>query len=217
MFSTALVGARFSTNVSRRYLTANPPWVIKLKRTSGPMPMVPVSGPHQHWSQGIGRWAYQPVQFANWRNRVGPAGKSPASEETMKVHEIPGTLLVEWNEEVKAMVDTWSTYTITVPQFREAILSKGLKHARAHRGRAWVMDATNARGAFPRDIQELIETEVFKAFAANGIKYFITIKSASALTNMAIRSFTAHLGPCGIQMVEVPDQTKAIDWLKEHP
>ena len=32
----ALVGARFSTIVSRRYLTAKPPWGIRLKRTSGP-------------------------------------------------------------------------------------------------------------------------------------------------------------------------------------
>jgi hypothetical protein len=79
------------------------------------------------------------------------------------------------------------------------------------------MDATKARGAFPQDVQKLIETEVFKAFAAIGIKYFITIKSASTVTNMSIKSFTAHLGPCGIQMVEVPDQDKAIAWLKEHP
>lgn len=136
----------------------------------------------------------------------------------MTVHEIPGTLLVEYNDEVKSMVDTWSNYLIKVPQFREAILNKGLAYARTHGARAWVMDATHAKGAFPDEVQKLIETEVFKAFAAAGIKYFITIKStSSSLTNMAIKSFTAHLGPCGIQMVEVPDQSKAIAWLKEHP
>lgn len=136
----------------------------------------------------------------------------------MKVHEIPGTVLVEWNDEVKAMFDTWSNYTITAAQFREAILNKGLSHARANGGHAWVMDATKAKGAFPPEVQKLIETEVFKAFAANHIKYFITIKSAaSAVTNMSIKSFTAHIGPSGIQMVEVPDQNKAIAWLKAHP
>jgi hypothetical protein len=138
-------------------------------------------------------------------------------KETMTVHEIPDTLLVEWNDQVKTMVDTWSTYKITVPQFREAILSKGLAHARAHGGRAWVMDATKAKGAFTPEIQKLIETEVFKAFAAAGVKHFITIKSASTITNMSIKSFTAHLGPCGIQMLEVPDVDKAIAWLREHP
>ncbi|MGD1096893.1 MAG: hypothetical protein ABSB35_33485 [Bryobacteraceae bacterium] len=136
----------------------------------------------------------------------------------MKVHEIPGTLLVEWNDEAKTMIDTWSTYAIKVPQFREAILNKGVAYAKAHGGRAWVMDATRAKGAFPPDVQKLIETEVFKAFAAIGVKYFMTIKSVgSVTTNMAIKSFTAHLGPCGIQMVEVPDQNSAIAWLKEHP
>jgi hypothetical protein len=135
----------------------------------------------------------------------------------MKVHEIPGVLLVEWLGDVRATVDTWSSYIVSVPQFREAVLTKGMANSKAHRGRAWVMDATKARGAFPPDIQKLIETEVFKAFAASGIKYFITIKSASAVTNMAIDRYTAHLGPCGIQMVEVPDVNKAIAWLKEHP
>jgi len=136
----------------------------------------------------------------------------------MKIYEIPGTLIVEWDDEVKTTFDTWSSYSITVPEFREAILNKGLSNARAHGGRAWVMDATKAKGVFTPEIQKLIETEVFKAFAAAGIKYFVTIKSAlSTLTNMSIKTFTAHLGPCGIQMVEVPDHSKAVAWLKEHP
>jgi hypothetical protein len=125
----------------------------------------------------------------------------------MTVHEIPGTLRVEWDEGAKAMLDTWSTYTISAPQFREAILDKGLAHAKAHGGRAWVMDASKAKGALPPDVQKLIEKEVFKAFAAVGIKYFITIKSTtSSAANMAIKTFTSHLGPSGIQMVEAPDQ-----------
>jgi len=132
------------------------------------------------------------------------------------VHELPGVLSVEWNDDVKAMFDTWSSYTINVPQFREAILQKGVSFAHAHGGRAWVMDATKAKGAFPQDVQTLIATEVFKAFAAIGIKYFVTIKSGSAITNMSINRYTAQLGPCGIQLVEVPDQRDAVAWLKAH-
>ena len=136
----------------------------------------------------------------------------------MTVHEIPGTVVVEFNDDARAMIDTWSNYLIKAPQFREAILTKGLAYAKTHRARAWVMDATRAKGAFPEEVQKLIETEVFKAFAAAGIKYFITIKStASTITNMSIKSFIAHAGPSGIQMLEVPDQSKAIAWLKEHP
>lgn len=134
----------------------------------------------------------------------------------MAVHEIPGTLLVEWNDEVKATVDTWSSYVINAPQFREAILEKGVANAKLHGGRAWIMDATKATGAFPQEVQALIENEVFKTFASIGIKYFITIKSASAVTNMSIKRYSAHLGPCGIQLVEVPTVNEAIQWLKEH-
>jgi len=135
----------------------------------------------------------------------------------MLVHEIPGVLRVEWNDEGKAMIDTWSNYAITVAQFRDAILGKGVSYAKLHGGRAWVMDATKAKGAFPPDVQKLIETEVFKTFASIGVKYFMTIKSTgSTITNLSIKSFTAHLGPSGIQMVEVPDQKTALAWLKEH-
>jgi len=134
----------------------------------------------------------------------------------MTVHEIPAVLRVEWNDEAKAMIDTWSNYTITVPQFREAVLEKGVAHAKVHKGRAWIVDSSKAKGAFPQDVQKLIENEVFRAFAAIGVKYFITIKSASAVTNMAISRYTAHVGPAGLQMVEVPDQNTAIQWLKDH-
>jgi len=134
----------------------------------------------------------------------------------MTVHEIPAVVRVEWNDEAKAMIDTWSNYTITLPQFREAILQKGVAHAKAQKARAWIMDASEAKGAFPQDVQKLIENEVFKTFASIGVKYFITIKSASAVTNMAISRYAAHLGPSGLQMVEVPDQNTAIKWLKDH-
>jgi len=80
----------------------------------------------------------------------------------MKIYEIPGTLIVEWDDEVKTTFDTWSSYSITVPEFREAILNKGLSNARAHGGRAWVMDATKAKGVFTPEIQKLIELRFSK-------------------------------------------------------
>jgi len=135
----------------------------------------------------------------------------------MLVTEIPGVLAIEWDDQVKTTIDTWSNYGITVAQFRNAILEKGVANARLHGGRAWIMDASKVQGAFPQEIQDLIAKEVFKTFASIGIKYFITIKSAgSAITNMSIKRYTAHLGPCGIQMVEVADRGKAIEWLREH-
>ena len=134
----------------------------------------------------------------------------------MIVHEIPGVLVVEWNEEAKTMVDTWSNYTITAAQFRDAVLEKGVAWARVHGGRAWVVDSSKAKGAMPAEVQKLIETQVFKTFASIGVKYFVTIKSGSAITNMAISTYSAHVGPAGIQLVEIPDKDKAMAWLKEH-
>lgn len=135
----------------------------------------------------------------------------------MRIHEIPGKLVCDWNEECKAMIDTWSNYTVTVDQFREAILKKGLSHAKANKARGWIMDAAAAKGAVPAEVVKLIETEVFKSFAAAGIKYFLTIKStASTVANLSIKTYTANIGPHGLQMVEVPDQKTAIAWLKAH-
>ena len=134
----------------------------------------------------------------------------------MIVHEIPGTLVVDWNDKAKATIDTWTTYGITVEQFREAILKKGVANAKLRGGRAWIMDASKAKGVFAPEVQSLIEKEVFPAFARIGVKYFVTIKSGSAVTNMSIGRYTAHLGPSGIQMVEVPDVKTALAWLEKN-
>lgn len=142
---------------------------------------------------------------------------SSSQEASMKIHEIPGVVLVEWNDESKTVVDTWSSYMIQVPQFREAILTKGIEVAQANKARAWIVDSSKAKGAFRPEVQTLIEAEVFKEFAAIGIKVFITVKSSSAITNMAMNRVTANLGPFGIQMVDVPDLQAAIAWLKAHP
>jgi hypothetical protein len=135
----------------------------------------------------------------------------------MKIHEIPGFLLVEWSEQGKAVIDTWSSCSIKVAEFREAILIKALAYAKAHQARAWVVDSSKAKGAYPQDVQDLIASEVFKAFAGIGIKFFISIKPASAVTTMSLNRVISQLGPAGIQMVEVPDVETALAWLKEHP
>lgn len=134
----------------------------------------------------------------------------------MLVSEVPGTLRVEWMSDSNTMIDVWTKYSITCEQFRESVLKKGIAFAKAHRVKAWVMDASQAKGAFSPEVQKMIETENFPIFARAGIKYFVTIKSASAITNLSIDKYAAKLGPNGIQMVEVPDLKGAIAWLKAH-
>jgi hypothetical protein len=133
------------------------------------------------------------------------------------IHTVPGKLFTEWAPEAHAMVDHWKSYFVTVAEFRDAVLVKGLAHAKANGGRAWIADSSEAKGAFPSEIQALIGSDVFPAFAKAGIKYFITIKSSSAVTNLTVATYTAKLGPNGIQLAELPSVEAALEWLKGKP
>ena len=133
----------------------------------------------------------------------------------MKIFSIPGKLEVNWNGDVKAIVDTWSDYSVSLADFSDAVLNQGLKHAKANGGIAYIVDSSKAVGVFSDEIQKYIETDIFPAFAAGGIKYFITINSeASALTNMTVNSYASKAGPLGLQLVELKSADDAVMWLK---
>ena len=134
------------------------------------------------------------------------------------VHELPGKLKVEWDPSARAIIDHWTNLALTtLAEFQTAIMEKGLKHAAANQGHAYIVDNSGAKGAFSQEIQAYIGAEVFPAFARNKIKYFITIPSAeSSLTNMAAKKYQAKVGPNGIQLVEVPSVAEALRWLAEH-
>jgi len=134
----------------------------------------------------------------------------------MQIHEIPGKLTVEWNDEVKAVVDTWTTYFVSVEDFRNAVLVKGLSYAKTHQAKAWIVDSSQAKGVFSAEVQECIGKEVFPAFARNNIKFFLTVTSQSASTKLSISSYTSKLGPNGIQLIEATSAKDAIEWLKKH-
>ena len=74
----------------------------------------------------------------------------------MLVSEVPGTLRVEWMSDSNTMIDVWTKYSITCEQFRESVLKKGIAFAKAHRVKAWVMDASQAKGAFSPEVQKMI-------------------------------------------------------------
>ena len=118
----------------------------------------------------------------------------------MKVYSIPGKLEVTWLGDVKSIVDTWSNYNVTLEEFKEAVMSNGLKHAKANGGIAYIVDSSTAKGAFSQEIQTFIGSDAFPAFAKNGIKYFITITSqVSTVTKMAVKSYAAKTGPNGLK------------------
>ena len=135
----------------------------------------------------------------------------------MKIHSIPGKLEVTWNEDVKAIVDTWVNYFVSLEEFKEAVLVKGLAHAKANGGIAWIVDSSKAELAFSPEIQNFIGTDIFPAFASNGIKYFITITSqVSALTRLNVHTYAAKTGPNGLQLVELNSVDDAVTWLRRN-
>jgi len=113
-----------------------------------------------------------------------------------------------------AIVDGWTSYGVSLAEFREAVLVRGLGYAKQKRGRAWIVDSSRAKGLFSDDIQRFIGTDVFPAFAKAGSKYFATISSSSSLTNLSMGTYKARLGPNGIQLAEPGSVGQALQWLK---
>ena len=130
------------------------------------------------------------------------------------VFEIPGKLSVSWIGEVKAIVDTWTSYYISLAEFKNAVLEKGVSFGKIRGVKAWIVDSSQAKGAFSQEIQDFIGSTVFPKFAEIGVKYFITITSQiSAVTKMTVASYSAKTGPNGLQLVEVASVEHAIEWL----
>lgn len=135
----------------------------------------------------------------------------------MRLHGIPGKLEVSWRGDVKAIVDTWSDYGVTLEEFKEATIVKGVNFARQNGGIAYIVDSSQAKGCFSQEIQTFIGTDVFPTFVKNGIKYFITINSqVSALTQGTVRAYQAKTASCGLKLIEVKSVDDAVMWLKNN-
>jgi len=134
----------------------------------------------------------------------------------MLVYQIPKKLEVVWVEEVKAILDKWQSYFVTQFEFERAILEKGLEHAKANNGIAWIVDSQNAIGAMPKFMIDFIDKKVFPEFAKHGIKYFITISpGASTIAQKTVSQFSAKTHHNGLILVELNSLEEAIEWLKK--
>jgi hypothetical protein len=100
-------------------------------------------------------------------------------------------------------------------EFHEAVLVKGLNHAKANGATAWIVDSHTAKGVFSEEIQNYIASDVFPAFAKNGIKYFMTVTAENALTRTTVDLYSAKVGPAGIQLLDGASVQGAIEWLKK--
>jgi len=135
----------------------------------------------------------------------------------MKVFDIPGKISGEWNGDVSAMIDTWESYSISLEDFKNAVLVKGVAYASSRGVKAWIVDSSRAKGTFTQEIQDFIGTDVFPKFAKIGVKYFITISSSvSSVTNMTVKNYAAKTGPHGLKLVTVDSVSDALKWLKDN-
>ena len=134
----------------------------------------------------------------------------------MLVNKVEGKLEVVWHESVKAVVDTWTSYSISLEDFKVAILGKAVPYAREHGGKAWIVDSTKAKGVFSQEIQDFIVSDIFPNFVKAGIKYFMTTSSDEAVTRLTVSQYKKQVGPAVIQLVEVSNVVSAKEWLTKN-
>jgi hypothetical protein len=135
----------------------------------------------------------------------------------MSIASIPGKMEATWNPDVKAVVDTWTSYSVKLEEFRAAVLETELPYAKKNGVKAWIVDSSKAAGTFSREIQDFIGTDIFPSFAKAGVKHFITVLPSNALTKLTVSSFSAKAGPNGLNLVEVSSLADALQWLKSNP
>ena len=131
-----------------------------------------------------------------------------------KIHEIPGKLLMEWDSDVNAIIDTWDNQFVTLEQFEEAICKKGIDCAKEHGTNAWIVDAQEATSVFTRELMEYIDSTVLPLFHQSGIKYFLSIRPKDIVANITVKKYTEKAGPHGITLVECDSVESALEWLK---
>ncbi|OQY00101.1 MAG: hypothetical protein B6I20_09205 [Bacteroidetes bacterium 4572_117] len=133
-----------------------------------------------------------------------------------KIFEIPNKLVVEWESDAKVIIDTWTTYFVSLDEFREAVMIHGVNYAKANNAQAWIVDSHKATGVFSPEIQKFIESDVFPTFAKIGIKYFMTINSDDAVTRLSINQYSTKVGPHGLKLLKGDSVEGAIAWLKKN-
>lgn len=131
--------------------------------------------------------------------------------------EIPNKLELSCNDDVSAIITTWSSYTISNDDFKKAILEEGLQYAKQNNCKAWIVDSSKAKGLFKKEQLEFIDNEVFPKLSECGIKHFISIKPTDSLfTELTVKRYTSMSSSHNLQLVEADNINQAVNWLKEN-
>jgi hypothetical protein len=133
----------------------------------------------------------------------------------MVIYSIPEKLDIIWMPEILAIVNVWTSFTVSINEYKNAILEHGIIFAKTNKAVAWIVDSSGATGSFSEDIHSLIINEVFPSFTKCGIKYYITIKSKiSRSAKTTVAGYLSKIGPHGLTIVDVDSLGDAVKWMK---
>lgn len=122
-----------------------------------------------------------------------------------------------WARDSKASLDTWSTYEVGLFAFRHAVIDCALPCIQTNGGVAYIVDPSDAYGAFSAEFQHFVGAEAFPKLAVGSIKRFITITSKESLmAKLTVSEYAAKTGFCGLGVVEVNSVNDAEAWLTMH-
>ena len=93
----------------------------------------------------------------------------------MLIHSIPDKMTITWNGHVNAIVTKWENYFISLEEYSTAIVDAALPHGLSNDAKAWIIDASAAKGALHPDIVKFIETDVYPRLVQCGIRDIVLI------------------------------------------
>lgn len=135
----------------------------------------------------------------------------------MLIHTIPDRVKITWRDDINAITEAWTSCDVTVDEFKEAILIKGLGYARDHAARAFIVDTSLCTDSFSGEVEEFIKTTLLPALADNLIKYYITTDlNFHEIAKAGISSLPRESGPGSLETLHVHGIKDAVMWLKEN-
>ncbi len=132
----------------------------------------------------------------------------------MVVKEYPSLTKLHWEEDVKAVIAEWTTFSIKLEQFKE-ILDAYLSFAAEKKISNWIVDSGSTVGFVSDEINTWLQAEWFPLALQKGITKFITIVPKSAITQLSNDAWQATVGE-GFTVLNVANLEEAKKWIKEN-
>lgn len=132
----------------------------------------------------------------------------------MNIYSIDNKLDVSWYPGIRTVLESWKDFSVDLEEFRKAVFVKGINHAKASQGKAWIHDSHAVAGAYPADVQEMVDRDRFAALGWTGAQFFITINPSATEVKITQAGSDATRG---VALVEAPSVDAAVAWVKEQP